>query len=52
MFEQLCAYGIVVWLCPLGPIVLISLGIQIGRHGFKHVVSQFLFKLFPEGPGV
>ena len=47
MFEQLCAYGIVVWLCPVGPLVLIGLGIQIGKYGFRHVLTRGLVSLFP-----
>jgi hypothetical protein len=46
MVEQLCAYGLVVWLCPVGPLVLIGLGIQVGRHGWRHVITTGLLKVF------
>ena len=46
MVEQLCAYGIILWLFPLGPIVLVGLGIQVGRHGWRHVITAALLKVF------
>ena len=45
MFEQLCAYGMVLWLCPIGPMVLIGIGIQIGKYGFRHWLTSVLVKI-------
>ena len=46
MFGQLCAYGIVLWLCPVGPMVLIGIGIQIGKQGFRPWLTQNLTRVF------
>ena len=46
MVGQICAYGVVLWLCPVGPLLLIGLGIQVGRHGWKYVVRTALTKIF------
>ena len=46
MVEQLCAYSIILWLFPVGPLVLISIGIQVGRHGWRHVITAALLKVF------
>jgi len=49
MFEQLCAYSIVLWLCPVGPLVLIGIGIQIGRQGFRPWLTNSLVNIFGTG---
>jgi hypothetical protein len=50
MVSQLCAYGIVLWLCPVGPLVLIGLGVQIGRHGARTVLTRALVRVFGNAP--
>jgi len=47
MVEQLCAYGIVVWLCPVGPLVLIALGMQFGKYGVRATLTRWLTSWFP-----
>ncbi len=46
MVGQLIAYIIVLWLCPVGPILLVWLGIAVGHHGWKHVITVALLKIF------
>ena len=48
MVGQLCAYGFVLWLCPVGPLLLIGLGIQVGKYGWRVVIGRAARKVFGE----
>lgn len=47
MVEQLCAYSILAWLCPVGPLVLIGVGMQFGKYGVRATLTRWLLSVFP-----
>lgn len=55
MVEQLCAYGLLCWMFPLGPLLCLWIGIQIGRLGWRPALTMMLVKIFgalPESEGI